>query len=71
MLDLDGPTIGKMISVYRSGDPFDFYVYEGAGFMQPFCGIYSSAGLRQVYARAIRGELHDLSLQSLLSGLML
>ena len=65
MLDLDQPTIGKMITAYRDDDRYDFYIYEGAAFDQPFCGIYTSSGLRRAYAQAVKGELEDFRLRSL------
>jgi molybdenum cofactor guanylyltransferase len=84
MLDLDGPTIGKMIAAYRASacghtksmdhgerndrGVHDFFVYQGAKFAQPFCGIYTSGGLAPAYARALQAGSRDFSLQSLLNG---
>jgi molybdopterin-guanine dinucleotide biosynthesis protein A len=66
MLDMDATTIGKMIFAYREGGMFDFYVYEDKEFVQPFCGIYTAGGLSKVYARAIKGELREFSLRSMI-----
>lgn len=78
MLDMDEATIGKIIATYREGGPpgheardnekYDFYVYEDEGYIQPFCGIYTARGLRQVYARAVTSGLADLSLRALCEG---
>jgi molybdenum cofactor guanylyltransferase len=56
---------GSFPRVDADRSEFDFYIYQGAEFVQPFCGIYTSSGMRSVYDRAIKGELMDLSLQSL------
>ena len=70
MPDLDAVTIQKIIQAYTEKGPYDFYVYQegsaGQSFVQPFCGIYTSAGLAGAYA-SYRGKgVGDLSLQSLL-----
>lgn len=67
MLDLDDLTIRKIIAAYREDDQYDFYVYQGAQFAQPFCGIYTSGGLAREYTLALQDELRDFSLQSLLN----
>jgi molybdenum cofactor guanylyltransferase len=86
MLDLDGPTLSKMIAIYDEDsqptfwqsddgkkndhdDPrkkHDFFVYRQEQFIQPFCGIYTSRGLAPAYELALKNELPDFSLQSLL-----
>jgi len=70
MPDLDMPTIQKIIEAYREKQRYDFYVYQeelpGESFIQPFCGIYTSAGLAGTFA-SYRGEpAGDGSLQALL-----
>jgi len=48
MIDLDTATVEKMIGAYKENGPFDYYAYREspeAGFFQPFCGIYTAAGL--------------------------
>jgi molybdopterin-guanine dinucleotide biosynthesis protein A len=72
MPDLDEATIRGIVDVYREGGPYDFYVYqeEGAGrpVAQPFCGIYTSAGLDAFWSLFAGGEGRgDHSLQSLLN----
>ena len=69
MIDLDTASIDKMIRAYKENGPFDHYVYcEGPedGFFQPFCGIYTAAGLAAAF-EAYRGKLAtDHRLQTLL-----
>jgi len=65
MQDLDSGTLAGLIMAYRAEDA-DFYVYETDGFLQPFCGIYTSVALARA-CTDIRGG----SLQALLrSGLL-
>ena len=65
MLDLDEATIANVIDQYRAGG-YEFYVYREGAFAQPFCGIYTSAGLSAACDRAISHAVRDASLQSLL-----
>jgi len=44
MLDMDTPTIGRLMEEYRNGG-HDFYAYTEGGFFQPLCGIYTAKGL--------------------------
>ena len=66
MPDLNESTIQKMITVYRKESLHDFFVYQDFEFAQPFCGIYTSQGLKKEYALALHGDLPDFSLQSIL-----
>jgi molybdopterin-guanine dinucleotide biosynthesis protein A len=77
MPDLDAPTIQGLIDAYGKEDGYDFYVYQeevsggreeasGQFFAQPFCGIYTSAGLALAGASRHGNGPGDLSLQSLL-----
>src|ERR1700744_558321 len=49
MQDLDEATIGRLVGIYRDKHMEEnapsFYVYQDNGFLQPFCGIYTAAGL--------------------------
>jgi molybdopterin-guanine dinucleotide biosynthesis protein A len=82
MPDLDAPTLQGIINAYRSGDPYDFYVYQedspGKSFAQPFGGIYTSTGLTAasagltavsigLAAPGTEDTAGDFSLQSLLN----
>jgi molybdopterin-guanine dinucleotide biosynthesis protein A len=86
MPDLDGPAVGDLLDAYqaqnvsrekigngpamRGGPASVFFVYTDAGGLQPFCAIYTAAGLVPGYRLARAGVLRDFSLQSLLkSGL--
>jgi molybdenum cofactor guanylyltransferase len=67
MSDLDAPTIQKIITTYLEESQYDFFVYQDLEFAQPFCGIYTSQGLEKEYALALRHNLPDFSLQSMLN----
>src|SRR5882724_9660756 len=58
MHDMDHATIFQIIDAYRAGGPYDFYAYREGAFFQPFCAIYTTAGLE--------GDVQELSLQALL-----
>ena len=69
MIDLDTATIDKMILAYKENGPFDYYVYsEGQedGFFQPFCGIYTAAGLAAAFGVYREKLATDHRLQTLL-----
>jgi len=69
MPDLDHPTIEKLIRTYGSRQgaaPAEFFVYHDGPFAQPFCAIYTAAGLAAVYSLALQQALPDRSLQSIL-----
>jgi len=79
MIDMDEDTLRQLIDAYTnatspvavtgsSAQPAspDFFVYQEGDFAQPFCGIYTSAGLAVVHTSALQERLVDFSLQSLL-----
>lgn len=68
MLDLDRLTIRKMIDSYldKPADQPDFYIYQGRGFAQPFCGIYTAAGLAASFPVFEQKNQRDFSFQHLL-----
>lgn len=59
MPDLDADTLSRIIAVYRSEES-DFYAYEAAGFLQPFCGIYTAAALKRAEATLRENSLRGL-----------
>jgi len=44
MLDVDMPTIAHLIASYSAGG-YDFYAYRENTFFQPFCAVFTAAGL--------------------------
>ena len=62
MLDVDEATLGRLVAAWQvgggSGPEADFLAYGDERLWQPFCGIYTSRGLRKAATRD--------SLQSLL-----
>lgn len=58
MVDMDQDTIGGLLEAYRTGGPYVYFAYYDEGFYQPFCAIYTVAGLE--------GALGGNSLQGLL-----
>jgi len=66
MIDMDAATIGILIEAYLAGGPYTFYAYREQDFFQPFCAIYTSAGLAAPHTAALEGNLQIPSLQQLL-----
>ncbi|HMI64211.1 MAG TPA: molybdenum cofactor guanylyltransferase [Puia sp.] len=69
MIDLDTATIDKMIRAYEENGPFDYYSYREDsedGFFQPFCGIYTAAGLATSFGGYREKLATDYRLQTLL-----
>lgn len=60
MLDMDESTLQTALACYEKEKGQEFFVYEEDGWLQPFGGIYTAAGLDRVGAPA------DGSLQALL-----
>ncbi|HEV3411030.1 MAG TPA: molybdenum cofactor guanylyltransferase [Puia sp.] len=61
MQDMDEVTIGELIGEYRKGGA-EFYVYYEGEFVQPFCAVYTAAGLERVSSmlgeeRRLRGVI--------------
>jgi molybdenum cofactor guanylyltransferase len=67
LIDMDSDTIQNLISVAKSGDDHEFYVYENHGLAEPFCAIYTSKGLKEVFEKALRNVLNQNSFQSVLA----
>jgi molybdopterin-guanine dinucleotide biosynthesis protein A len=49
LIDMKPKVIQHLITAYIKSPEFEYYVYEQHGFTQPFCAIYTSKGLAQVY----------------------
>lgn len=67
LLDLDEKTISQMLETYQAETAHEFLVYQDVEYAQPFCGIYTSAGLGKLTERMHTHHLHSFSLQSVLN----
>jgi len=67
LLDLDENTITDMLEAYQAETDHEFIVYQDVEYAQPFCGIYTSAGLAKLMERMQTHRLHSFSLQSVLN----
>jgi molybdenum cofactor guanylyltransferase len=67
MLDVDAATIKQIIQTCINEPAHDFYVYEDAEFLQPFCGLYTAKGLSIILAKAQSNQLTKFSMQHLLN----
>jgi molybdenum cofactor guanylyltransferase len=67
LIDMDVHTIKNLLSEAQSGDQFEYYVYENHGLAEPFCGIYTSKGLRSVFEKVMHHTLTQNSFQSILA----
>lgn len=55
MQDVDGETIAELVKEYGAGGA-EFYVYGDAELAQPFCAVYTAAGLARVLGRMGEGK---------------
>ncbi len=67
LLDIQRNALENVISIFTNEPGFDFYCSHHDGFYEPFCGIYTSAGLKKVLDQAQSGDLHNYSFQHMLS----
>lgn len=66
MIDMEIITLKHLVDSYVSSQHYNFYVYERQNFLEPFCGIYTSQGLRAVDKKAQEEGFQLFSLQSIL-----
>lgn len=66
MKDMDSATVRKLIDIYASNKTYDFFAYKLQDSLEPFCAIYTSKGLNNVYQAAIGGSLQSFSLKNIL-----
>ncbi|MBC8054008.1 MAG: molybdenum cofactor guanylyltransferase [Sphingobacteriaceae bacterium] len=64
LIDMDTETIESLIAAYRTNPSFDYYVYQQDGFTEPFCAIYTSQALNNIYKtfeaeKLTKYSLHD------------
>lgn len=50
MQEVDEGTIGEVMEAYRQGGA-EFYAYADKEFLQPFCAVYTAAGLARVFGQ--------------------
>ena len=48
MIDMDSATLQHILKMETQNQGFDYYVYKNKLFYEPFCGIYTAAGLQQL-----------------------
>jgi molybdopterin-guanine dinucleotide biosynthesis protein A len=47
-IDMQAQTLQKLMGAFDENEGFDFYVYKNEKRYQPFCGIYTSTGLKKL-----------------------
>jgi molybdenum cofactor guanylyltransferase len=67
LIDMDVRTIENLLNEVQAAEGYEFYVYENNGLAEPFCGIYTSEGLRSVFEEARHQTLKRNSFQSILA----
>lgn len=63
MLELDERTIRNLFEQYAQDNSYDFYVYQDATYAQPFCGIYTAAGIDKLRTDLASRLLTNISMQ--------
>jgi molybdopterin-guanine dinucleotide biosynthesis protein A len=64
---MDLITISATIDAYQNNADFDFYAHKNSDFYEPFCGIYTSKGLRKVTISLAENTLAKHSFQCILN----
>lgn len=66
MVEMDTETVKVLLGSYVENSGFDFYGYQSAHFIEPFCSIYSGIFLQKIAHNATRGQLVHFSLQNVI-----
>lgn len=66
MIEMEIATVDRLLKIYTSNPQFDFYGYQVANIIEPFCGIYSSVLLKKVIHKAQNSTLEYYSLQNVI-----
>lgn len=67
MLNMDTATVNALIECYRSTKDVHYIAYKVQNFTEPFCGIYTSSGLKNIYGLAMKNSLQSFSLQKIIN----
>lgn len=67
MTDMDNETLIRILKAKEEMPGKEFYVYRNERLYEPFGGIYTAAGLHQVYDLYRKNLLKDFSLQHVLN----
>jgi molybdopterin-guanine dinucleotide biosynthesis protein A len=57
MINMQQETLSRLIKTFNDEPDHDFYVYQHGAFAEPFCGIYTSDGLKKVLQNGITRRL--------------
>lgn len=57
LIDMDRETLSLLIQIYNEHPHYDFYAYKLAGFIQPFCAIYTAKGLAEINISLGKNEI--------------
>lgn len=63
MIDMNLPVMVQLLECAAHHQGFEFYVFKNQHFFQPFCGIYTYAGLAKISNEIESGNCTDFSLQ--------
>jgi molybdopterin-guanine dinucleotide biosynthesis protein A len=63
MINMQQETLSRLIKTFNDEPDHDFYVYQHGAFAEPFCGIYTSDGLKKVLQNNDITALSNMSLQ--------
>lgn len=67
LVDMDVSVMQNILQIAGSDDTYDFFVYENKGLAEPFCGIYTSKGLKAIIKKIEEHTLSQNSFQSILT----
>ncbi|WP_448701421.1 molybdenum cofactor guanylyltransferase [Mucilaginibacter sp. AW1-3] len=66
MINMEAITLQQLMGSYTDKPGYDFYAYRNEAFAEPFCAVYTSAGLRDLREKYNVKQLSGMSLQKVL-----
>lgn len=67
MIDMEKTIVQQLIEIYQENKAYDYFVYQHLGLIEPFCGIYTSRGLKRIVQQMNENSLPGYSLQGILA----
>ena len=66
MVEMELETVKALLELYSKEKGYDFYGYQSAQIIEPFCSIYASNFLKQILKEATQGKLQHFSMQNVI-----
>ena len=67
MVEMESETVKELLYLYSEKRGCDFYGYQSAQFIEPFCSIYAANFLKHISDKAAQGKLKHFSMQKVIN----